>query len=58
VTLWRAGRAPWWGIVPVLAGFAAFHFSNVAWWGCALMTLGYAGFAVVLARATRPAVHR
>ena len=54
LTLWRAGLARWWALVPVLAGFAAFTLSGITWWGCAIMTVCFAGFAWVLARATRP----
>ena len=55
LTLWRAGLARWWVIVPVAAGYAAFIGSGITWWGCALMTLCFTAFAVLLARATRPA---
>lgn len=54
LTLWRAGLARWWALLPVLAGFAAFTFSGVTWWGCVLTTACFAVFSVVLARATRP----
>jgi len=54
LTLWRAGLARWWAIVPVLAGFAAFTLSGVTWWGCAITTVCFAGFSLVLARATSP----
>ena len=54
LTLWRAGLARWWVLVPVAAGYAAFIGSGITWWGCALMTLCFAAFAVLLARATRP----
>lgn len=53
LTLWRAGLARPWALLPVLAGFAAFTFSNVTWWGCAIATVCFAGFSLVLARATR-----
>lgn len=55
LTLWRAGLARWWALLPVLAGFAAFTFSGVTWWGCALATAFFAVFAGVLHRATDPA---
>ena len=55
LTVWRAGLARWWVLVPVAAGYAAFIASGISWWGCALMTLCFAAFAVLLARATRPA---
>nr|WP_294690503.1 hypothetical protein [uncultured Friedmanniella sp.] len=55
LTMWRAGLARWWVLVPVAAGYAAFIASGISWWGCALMTLCFAAFAVLLARATRPA---
>jgi len=54
ITLWRAGLVRWWALVSVLAGFAAFTFSNVMWWGCAIMTGCFAVFSVALARATAP----
>ena len=54
LTLWRAGLAKWWAILPVVAGFLAFTLSNVMWWGCVITTVCFAGFSVVLARATRP----
>lgn len=54
LTLWRAGLARWWALVPVLAGFAAFALSNVTWWGCAVTTVCFAGFSWVLHRATAP----
>jgi hypothetical protein len=57
VTLWRAGLARWWALVPVLAGFAAFDLSGITWWGCLVMTVCYAGFSLVLHRATDPARH-
>ena len=53
LTLWRAGLARAWGLLPVLAGFAAFTLSNVMWWGCLVTTVCFAVFSVVLARATR-----
>ena len=54
LTMWRAGLARWWVLVPVVAGYAAFIGSGITWWGCALMTLCFAAFALLLARATRP----
>lgn len=53
LTLWRAGLARWWALVPALAGMAAFMLSGVTWWGCSLTTVCFTGFAVVLARSTR-----
>ena len=53
LTLWRAGLARWWALLPVLAGFAAFTLSNVMWWGCVITTICFAVFSWVLARATR-----
>lgn len=52
LTLWRAGLARWWALVPVVAGLAAFTLSGITWWGCAITTVCFAGFAVVLHRAT------
>lgn len=52
LTLWRAGLARCWALLPPLAGFAAFMASNVTWWGCALTTVFFALFSVVLYRAT------
>jgi hypothetical protein len=57
ITLWRAGLARWWALVPVLAGFACFDLSGITWWGCLAMTACYAGFSVVLHRATDPERH-
>ena len=54
LTLWRAGLARWWVLVPIVAGYAAFIGSGITWWGCALMTVCFAAFSVLLARATRP----
>ena len=54
ITLWRAGLAPWWGLVAVIAGFAAFTLSGITWWGCVLTTLCFAVFSVALFRATAP----
>jgi hypothetical protein len=54
ITLWRAGLVRWWALLSVLAGFAAFMFSNVLWWGCAITTVCFAVFSVALARATGP----
>jgi hypothetical protein len=54
LTLWRAGLARWWALLPVLAGLAAFTLSNVLWWGCVITTLCFAVFSWVLARATAP----
>ena len=54
ITLWRAGLARWWAVVPAVAGVLAFMLSNVMWWGCAVTTVCFAAFSVVLARATRP----
>jgi hypothetical protein len=54
LTLWRAGLARWWALVPIVAGYAAFIGSGITWWGCALMTACFAAFSVLLARATRP----
>lgn len=56
LTMWRAGLARWWVVVPIIAGFAAFVGSGITWWGCALMTVCFGAFAVILASATRPAV--
>ena len=54
LTLWRAGLARWWALVPIVAGFAAFMLSGITWWGSAMTTVCFAGFAVVLHRATAP----
>jgi hypothetical protein len=56
LTMWRAGLARWWVVVPIIAGYAAFVGSGITWWGCALMTVCFAAFAVILASATRPDV--
>jgi hypothetical protein len=58
LTMWRAGLTRWWVLLPVAGGYAAFVGSGITWWGCALMTLCFAAFAVLLARATRPATIR
>ena len=46
IALWRAGVVRWWAFVAVLAGQAAFMFSNVMWWGCAITTVCFTVFAV------------
>lgn len=54
VALWRARLVRWWAPVAVLAGFAAFVFSNITWWGALVTTVCFTVFAVALERATRP----
>lgn len=49
----RAGLIRWWGLVGVLAGYAAFVGSNVAVWGAVLTTVCFTVFATELARGTR-----
>ena len=53
IALWRGGVVRWWAFVAVLAGQAAFMFSNVMWWGCVITTVCFAVFAVALERGTR-----
>lgn len=53
VALWRAGVVRWWALVAVLAGQAAFMFSNVTWWGCAITTVCFTAFAYALAQGTK-----
>ena len=53
IALWRGGVVRWWAFVAVLAGQAAFMFSNVMWWGCAITTVCFAVFAYALATGTR-----
>jgi hypothetical protein len=53
IALWRGGVVRWWAFVAVLAGQAAFMFSNVMWWGCAITTVCFIVFAVALERGTR-----
>jgi hypothetical protein len=54
LTLWRAGRAPWWGLAAAVAAFLAFGASGVTWWGCAISTGFLAIVSVALHRATAP----
>ena len=54
LTLWRAGRAPWWGLAAAVAAFFAFGASGVTWWGCAIATGFLAIVSVALHRATAP----
>jgi hypothetical protein len=53
IALWRGGVVRWWAFVAVLAGQAAFMFSNVMWWGCAITTVCFIVFAIGLERGTR-----
>ncbi len=53
IALWRGGVVRWWAFVAVLAGQAAFMFSNVMWWGCAITTVCFTVFAYALAKGTR-----
>ena len=53
IALWRGGVVRWWAFVAVLAGQAAFMFSNVMWWGCAITTVCFTVFAIGLERGTR-----
>ena len=53
IALWRAGVVRWWAFVAVLAGQAAFMFSNVMWWGCVITTACFAVFSYALAVGTR-----
>ena len=53
IALWRGGVVRWWAFVAVLAGQAAFMFSNVMWWGCVITTVCFTVFAVALERGTR-----
>jgi len=53
IALWRGGVVRWWAFVAVLAGQAAFMFSNVMWWGCAITTVCFTVFAVALEKGTR-----
>ncbi len=50
---WRAGLIHWWGPLAVVAGFAAFTFSNITWWGCAITTVCFTVVAYALARGPR-----
>ena len=52
LTLWRAGRGPWWGLVAAVAAFVVFGASGVTWWGCAIATVFLAVVSVALHRAT------
>jgi hypothetical protein len=54
LALWRAGLARWWAPLSVVAGYAAFLFSDVMWWGCAITAVLFTVFAVAVERATRP----
>ena len=53
IALWRAGIVRWWAFAAVLAGQAAFMFSNVMWWGCAITTVCFAVFSYALAKGTK-----
>lgn len=53
LTLWRAGRAPWWGFVCAVAAMLSFGLSGVTWWGCALATACFVGVSLALHRATQ-----
>ncbi|WP_148575261.1 hypothetical protein [Nocardioides caldifontis] len=52
LTLWRAGRAPAWGLVAAVAAFVAFAVSGITWWGCAIATVFLAVVSIALHRAT------
>jgi hypothetical protein len=52
LTLWRAGRGPWWGPVAAIAAFAVFAASGVTWWGCAIATLFLMAVSVAFVKAT------
>ena len=54
LTLWRAGRGPWWGLVAAVGAFLAFTFTGVTWWGCAVATVFLAVVSIALHRATEP----
>ncbi len=53
LALWRAGRAPWWGIAAAVAGIAALIVSNLSASGAAVATLAHLGVAAAFLRATR-----
>lgn len=52
LTLWRAGRAPWWGPVAAIAAFAVFVASGVTWWGCAIAAVFLAAVSVAFVKST------
>ena len=56
LALWRAGRAPWWGIVAAVAGIAALAVSNLSAPGAAVAILAHLGVAAAFVRATRDSV--
>jgi hypothetical protein len=53
IALWRGGVVRWWAFVAVVAGTAAFMFSNVMWWGCVITTVCFTVFSYGLAKGTK-----
>ena len=56
LALWRAGRAPWWGIAAAVAGIVALAVSNLTAPGAAVAILAHLGVAAAFWRATRDGV--